>query len=300
MVFLGTTFCSGRNSLLPPATPSSIITAIQINDGIYNHLFLSSDANLTPNNFDGEWNYDTKMNANFDKDLTAGNSGFSVKTTDEVVIRRRELGTVKWIVIYVKEINTSEDFNIHFIDKYARAGVEYEYCVSSFINGIENSYVIQNVYSDFDGYYITDKDCLYGTIYDLDGCDTSRNITAQVLKLLNSKYMSVVSNSSLNCDSGSIIGTFLKIDCDDNSVDRNGGLQYRNDVKDRLVNHKPLILKIYDGRIWMINVTGNISDTQGGHYDIRQISFEWVEIGDVNDMRTLYNYGFSDIDSRWW
>lgn len=300
MVFLGTTFCSGRNSLLPPATPSSIITAIQIFDGTYNQLFLSSDPNLTVNNFDDEWNYDTKMNANFDKDLTAGNSDFSVKITDEVVIRRRELGTTKWTVIYVKQINAVEDFNIHFIDKYTRAGVEYEYCVSSFINGIENSYVIQNVYSDFDGYYITDKDCLYGTIYDVDGCDTSRNMSAQTLELLNSKYMSVVSNSSLNCDSGSITGTFLKIDCDDNSVDRNGGLQYRNDVKDRLANHKPLILKIYDGRIWMINVTGNISDTQGGHYDIRQISFEWVEIGDVNDMRTLYNYGFSDIDSRWW
>ena len=58
------------------------------------------------------------MNANFDKDLTAGNSGFSVKTTDEVVIRRRELGTTKWTVIYVKQINAVEDFNIHFIDKY--------------------------------------------------------------------------------------------------------------------------------------------------------------------------------------
>ena len=300
MVFLGTTFCSGRNSLLPPATPSSVITAIQIFDGTYNQLFLSSNPNLTVNNFDDEWDYDTKMNANFNKDLTAGNSGFSVKTTDEVVIRRRELGTVKWTVIYVKPINAAEDFNIYFIDKYARAGVEYEYCVSSFINGIENSYVIQNVYSDFDGYYITDKDCLYGTIYDIDGCDTSRNMTAQTLELLNSKYMSVVSNSSLNCDSGSINSSFIKINCEDNSVDRNGGLQYRNDVKDRLVNHKPLILKVYDGRIWMINVTGNVSDAQGGHPDIRQISFEWVEIGDINDMRTLYNYGFSDIDSRWW
>lgn len=300
MLFLGTTFCSGRNSLLPPATPSSIITAIQIFDGTYNQLFLSSDPNLTVNNFDDEWNYDTKMNADFDEDLTAGNSGFSVKTTDEVVIRRRELGTVKWTVIYVKPINAVEDFNIHFIDKYARAGVEYEYCVSSFINGIENSYVIQNVYSDFDGYYITDKDCLYGTIYDVDGCDASRNMTAQTLELLNSKYMSVVSKSSLNCDSGSITGTFLKIDCGDNSVDRNGGLKYRNDVKDRLANHKPLILKIHDGRIWMINVTGSPTDTQGGHYDIRQISFEWIEIGDINDMRTLYNYGFSDVDSRWW
>ena len=54
MVFLGTTFCSGRDSLLPPATPSSVITAIQIFDGTYNQLFLSSDPSLTVNNFDDE------------------------------------------------------------------------------------------------------------------------------------------------------------------------------------------------------------------------------------------------------
>lgn len=300
MVFLGTTFCSGRYSLLPPATPSGIITAIQISDGVYNHLFLSSNPDLTVNNFNDEWDYDTKMNANFDNDLEAGNSGFSVKTTDSVVLRRRKLGTIKWTVIYVKEINSVSDFDIHFIDKYASARTDYEYCVSSFINGIENSYVVQNVYSDFDGYYITDKDCLYGTIYDLDGCDTSRNITQQTLELLNSKYMSVVSNSSLNCDSGSISGNFIKIDCENGDVDLSAGLQYRNDFKDRLANHKPLILKVFDGRIWMIRVSGNPTDSQDEHPDVRKISFEWVEIGDINDMKTLYNYGFSDVDSRWW
>lgn len=300
MVFLGTTFCSGRYSLLPPAIPSGIITAVQISDGVYNHLFLSSNPNLTVNNFDDEWDYDTKMNANFDKDLEAGNSGFSVKTTDSVVLRRRKLGATKWTVIYVKEINSASDFDIHFIDKYASARTDYEYSVSSFINGIENSYTIQNVYSDFDGYYITDKDCLYGTIYDLDGCDTSRNITQQTLELLNSKYMSVVSNSSLNCESGSISGTFVKIDCTNDDIDSAASLQYRNDFKDRLANHKPLILKVHDGRIWMIRVTGNPTDSQEGHYDIRKINFDWVEIGDVNDMKTLYNYGFSDVDSRWW
>lgn len=299
MVFLGTTFCSGRNSLLPPATPLKTIISIQIFDGVYNHLFLSSDPNLTSDNYN-EWNYDTKMNATFDRDLTAGNSGFSVKTTDEVVIRRRESGTIPWTVIFVQPINTVDDFNIHFIDKYAKAGVEYEYSCSSFINNIENSYIIENVYSDFDGYYITDKDCLYGTIYNIDGCDTTRNIEAQALNLLNSKYMSVVSNSDLNCDSGSMSGTFVKINCDNNEIDDKGSLQYRNDVKDRLANKKPLILKIHDGRIWMIRVTGGIIDSQDGHPSLRKIAFEWVEIGDFNDMKTLYNYGLSDVDSRWW
>lgn len=295
MIFLNTTFCGGRHALSPLPTKTTPIMAIQIFDGTYNKLFLSSDASLTVNNFDDAWTYDTKVNADFNGNFEAGNVGFSVKTTDNIVIRRREKGTMDWTVIYVSPIKTANDFHVIFNDNYARAGVEYEYSLSSFCNGIENSFIIENVFSDFGGAYVTDKDSIYGTIYDLDGCDTSRNITTQTLELLNSKYMNVVSNSILNSDSGSVTGTFIKMDCTTCEIDRNGGLQYRNDFKNRLANKRPLILKVYDGRIWMIRVTGGIQDKQNGHPDIRQITFEWVEIGDVNDMKTLYLNGFSKM-----
>lgn len=299
MIFLGAAFCGDSNSLLPPATNLANITCIQIFDGTYNQLFVTTDLSSTVNSFDNEWTYTTKMNATFDKNLDAGNSGFSVRNTDHVVIRRRELGQTNWLVVFVKEIHTIKDFDIYFIDKYARSGVEYEYSISSFVNGVENSYVIQNVYSEFNGYYITDKDCLYGTVYDVDGCDTSRQITNQVMELLNSKYMSVVSHSNANCESGSISGSFIKIDTDE-KVNSMNGMTFREQVKDRLVNKKPLILKIDDGRIWMIRATGAVNDIQSGHQDLRKLSFEWTEIGDVNDMKALYRNGFSDVDSRWW
>ena len=121
MVFLGTTFCSGYNSLSsPPIKPSSILS-LQMSDGVYNHLFLSLNENLTYDEI-GTWDYDTKINAPFDENLEGGSSAFTLNTTDTIVIRRRELGKSKWTVIYVKEINTADDFNIHFVDKYARAG----------------------------------------------------------------------------------------------------------------------------------------------------------------------------------
>lgn len=300
MIFLGTTFFSDGNSLSPPTTISTEqLISIQIFDGTYNHLYLSVDTNTSPQNFEDSWTFDTKLNASFDKDFDAGNSGFSLRNTDHVVIRRRELGQIEWVTIYVKEIKAVEDFSIHIIDKYARSGVEYEYSVSSFVNNIENSYIINNVYSEFDGYYITDKDCLYGTIYNIDGCNTTRNVSNQVVGLLNSKYMSVMSNSDINCDSGSVTGAFLKID-ENCEFSREMSLQYRNTFKDRLANKKPLILKIDDGRIWMIKVSGNPTDTMNGHKDLRSITFDWVEIGNINDMKTLYMNGFSDVDSRWW
>lgn len=300
MIFLGNTFFSGENSLYHPAVHIAEITAIQIFDGTYNHVLLSSDSTMTAQNITDEWDYNTKINAGFKGNFEAGNTGFSLRSTDYVAIKRRELGSTQWTVIYTKEIHRVSDFNIAFTDKYARSGVEYQYSLSSYANGIENSFIIDNVYSEFDGYYITDKDCLYGTIYDVDGCDTSKNIANQVLQLLNSKYVSVVSNSDVNYESGSITGSFIQIDETTEELKPNDSLQYRTNFKNRLVNKKPLILKIHDGRIWMIRVTGTPTDSQNGHRDLRSITFEWVEVGDVNDMKSLYENGLSDVDAQWW
>ena len=300
MVFLGTSFFSGENTLYSPVITSGLINSIQIFDGTYNHVYLSSDTSMTVNNLGDEWNFDTKLNASFDNDsFDAGNSGFSLKNTDHVVIRRREVGQMNWMVIHTQEVNTIADFNVHFIDKYARSGVEYEYSVSSFVNGVENSYIINNVYSEFDGYFIADKDYLYGTIYNVDGCNTTRNTSVQTHQILNSKYMHTASNSEENYDSGSISGVFIKIDEDGNSLSTEA-LSYRNSIKDRLMSKKPLILKTYDGRIWMIKPTGKVNDNMDGHPAMRKLTFEWNEVGDVNDLKSLYFNGFSDVGLEWW
>lgn len=300
MIFLGTTFCSGKYSLFPPAVPSISIIAVQIFDGVYNQLFLSTDSSLTINDIN-EWDINTQFNATFDKDFSAGNTDFSLKTTDYILVKRREVNETEWTTIFTKAINSAEDFKIFIKDTYARAGIEYEYCVTSVLNGVESSYSVEKVYSNFDGFFITDQDCIYGTILDVDGCDTSRNISSESQKLFNSKYMTAVSNSESNCDSGSITGTFMKFgECYCGEYDGESSLQFRKDFMNRLASNKPFILKIADGRRWLVKAVGTPTDSKGGDSDIRQISFEWVEIGDVNDMKTLYYSGLSDVDSRWW
>lgn len=300
MVFLGTTFCGGKYTLSPPATPQSTIFTLQIKDGIYNHLFLSTNALIQNGNF--EWDYDTVLNADFNEDFSAGNKEFNLQKTDHIILRRREIGKQNWITLYKKEILTVNDFNIHFVDKYTRANADYEYKVSSYLNGVENTAIIENVYSDFDGIYIVDKDSIYGTIYNLDSCDTNRNIAASVQELLNSQYVRVISCSSSNYESGTASGLFIDYNPSTDYLDKKASLQFREDIKNRLAsaNKKPLVLKIHDGRIWMIKVTGGIKDTNDGHIDLRRVGFDWVEIGDINDMKDLYGWNFIDIESRWW
>lgn len=302
MLFLGTTFCSGKNSLLSSPTPKYEINETTLYEGEYKHLYLSSAYETTSEVLDEtEWNDNTLLHPNFTNgNFDAGNTGFNLSVTEHIAIRRREKGDNNWNTLFIKEVNNINDFSFTYRDTYNRAGAIYEYCISSYLNGVENCYIFDEIESDFSGFYIADKDSIYGTQYNTDGCNTTRNINVQTLELINNQYYHTASNSILNCDSGSISGVFLKLDQDGEELDKKASLRYRNDLKNRLATHKPLILKIDDGRIWLIRVTGNPTDNHGGHRDIREINFEWVEIGDCNDMKTMYNTGLTNVDSRWW
>lgn len=169
----------------------------------------------------------------------------------------------------------------------------------STINGIENSYVIREVCSEFNGIYIIDRDNMYGTIYDIDACNTTRNISASLLNVMNDRYATVYSSGASNFDSGSITASFIKTDAS-HMADPRSGRKYRQDFVDFLCNRKPKILKLEDGRKWLIKVTDMPSDTQNGHPDLRQITFNWAEIGDAESVRDLYYNRLSDVTSEWW
>lgn len=297
MIFLGTTFCSGKYTLSPPTTKNTTLLTIMIKDGKYNHLFVSLNALKEDTVF--EWDESTVMDADFNDSLLAGNKEFNLEKTDHIVISRREVGKKNWVVLYDKEVYGIKDFDIHLVDKYAKAKTNYEYKMSSYLNGVENTTIIENIYSDFGGMYLADKECLYGTIFNLDACDTARQISGNTLELMNSKYANVVSNSETNYDTGTTSGLFVSLENKDYLTLISDGRQ-REDIKNRLSNKKPLILKIHDGRIWMMKVVGEITDSQDGDSDLRRISFNWAEIGDLNSMKDLYGYNFVDVDSRWW
>ena len=124
--------------------------------------------------------------------------------------------------------------------------------------------------------------------------------SSSTLSLYNNRYPCVTNNSISNYEQGSIAGDFIKFDQENLTVDISVGIDYRNNVKDWLFNRKPKILKFYDGRIWLISVSGDISDTTDGHNDLRKIGFDWVEIGNVNNPEDLYDCGLSDVGKEWW
>jgi hypothetical protein len=299
-MFLGTTFFSGKHTLLSPTTNITNFEKTTLLNGIYAHLFLSEKPNLSIENVNDDWGYDTKLNAKFDSNLEAGNIDFSTKNTDTLVIKTREVGSLEWKTIYTVPITKDSDFNFTINYPYSRNMSSNEYMLINTMNGIEHSYVIAECSTNFDGFYIVDKDNIYGTMYNIEPTDTTQNINNSILELLNNTYPTVVTNSDVNYTTGITSGCFLKLNLDTQEVDVGSGVTYRKDIMDWLCNKKAKILKLEDGRIYLIKIHGKPTDINAGHQDLRKITFEWVEIGDVNSSKDLYINNLSDVDVKWW
>ena len=301
MLFLGTTFFGARYTADPSPTLAKDVKDIHIENGTFDQLFVSKNPDLVVEDGYDDWYYDTVLNADFDNNsIDAGNSGFSLKNTDYVAIKCREVGTFDWITIFTKKINTVDDFKIVHNDYFRKSNTNYEYMVVSVCNGIENTYVSKEITSKFDGLYICDKNNIYGTLFNMDTINSTKSVDSKTLKMLNSPYPSIVTNSVANYEEGSASGSFIKFNQDNNTLDIHGGIEYRTQLKDWLNNRKPKILKFHDGRIWLVSIVNTISDSADTNNDIRNISFDWIEIGVSSDMETLYSCGLSDVGREWW
>lgn len=302
MLFLGTTFFSGRNTIDPSSTMAKDINKVSISNGTFSQIYISKNPDISIEKTNDGWDYDTVLKTDYSSGrLDAGNSGFSLLSTDYVVVKCRKIGTFNWTVIYTKEINDVEDFKINIKDYFRQSNSDYEYMIVSVCNGIENSYVTEMVKSIFNGMYVCDKDNLFGTIFNIDSINTETVNLSSVLELANNKYPSISSNSSANYETGNASGVFMQLNEDNEEIDSIASAQYLKSIKNWLNNKKPKILKFYDGRIWLISVSGNIAESAvDTDNDIRKLSFNWIEIGNVESMETLYNFGLSTVGREWW
>lgn len=299
-MFLGTTFFGGRHTFMSPPIDIKNFKSLSISDGTYDHLFLSINPDTKLENINDEWTYETKLNAKFDRDLEGGSVGFSTKNTDTIVIQTREKGELIWKTIFVIPINSNEDFNFIKNYFYSRNLSLNEYKLISQINGIENSSVIVECKTEFDGFFIVDKENVYGTVFNINITDTTQNTNNTTIELYGNKYPSVYTYSDTNYISGTTSGCFIKYNMETCQVDKEGGVKYRENIMKWLCNDKSKILKLEDGRIFLIKVVGKPSDTNDGHIDLRRISFDWVEIGDINNTKELYINNLSDVPQAYW
>lgn len=296
MLFIGRTFCNGRNTLDYTSTDVKNINRAKIQNGIYDDVYASRNIDrgysvVIPS----DWDYDTVLRAKFQNSINAGNIDFILNQLSSIKIKRRVEGTYDWITLFEIPIKNAEDLSFERFDKYGKSKVEYEYSAVPVINDIDGNGKSVKILSEFNGFYITEKEQMFGTILDID-IETQKNRPNTVLNPASRKYAYVVSNGQSNYYGGTSSGVF--IECDDNTHEFKvqEGWKYREQFMEFLQNGKSKILKYDDGRMWIISVTDTPTESTDGHPDKIKTTFNWVETDDCSSGSALFNNNFIDVD----
>lgn len=307
MFICGNNFVGGE--LACALTPVGIenINYVELKNGIYDDLYITKAADFELNNeCPKEWDFDTVLWAKFSGSTNAGNVDWNLESTSHLILKSRTEGNFQWKTIAVKEVNSTEDFVINYPDYFVASGQDVEYALVPVLYGLEGNYASTKVNSKFRKMFLIEGNTVWGTEITTDFCDTTRNIPSSNVELLHSKYPVFVRNTIASYDTGSCKGSFVPLADEEacelayDSKNDYKRIKYQREFMDYISDGIPKILKLPDGRLWLVQITPNPADTANQTYNDREISWSWVEIGDVNSEEDLYYLGFSTIESEWW
>ena len=190
--------------------------------------------------------------------------------------------------------------NFSFVDYFARGrNTKYEYSVNYILkDGTELPYISASVVSSFCGALITDGKTSYHVFLDPKVTSTTRNRQSSIVTTLNGRFPYVFYGSKSNYDTGNFSGTIIKNNGGDD-WDFDNSYKYREDMKDWLTNGEAKIIKMEDGREWLVSLDGNVEEDESEHIDKVGISFDFVQIGDYNNTDDLSANGltaYNDMD----
>lgn len=296
--FVGYNFFSDGNALDSVPTAVDNITTTRLTNAIFDHLNITRNTD-TPfsTTIPTDWDYDTILDADFNGNLNGGNVDFLVEQISAIKIKRRVQGTFNWLTLKTIPINNVEDLTFVFNDFLNGYGITYEYALVPVLNDIEGNYIINSVFSQFNGVFIGDAEQTFKFLYDVQYGTNARNQQVGTFQPLGKQYPVIVANGLLSYESGSVSGTILNDDYEDTGViDPVAIIKKKTIIKDYLTNKKAKLLKDFNGNIWLCMITDNVQVTYrtGSAMGIPQVQFNWVQIGDANSQSDLYNNGVID------
>ena len=213
-------------------------------------------------------------------------------TYDTLRIKRRKLGAFEWTTIREMDVSSYRNSaTMDFYDYYALGRkTKYQYAIAPVYGGVEQNIAITQVESDFNGAVLADLNTNYlvGLDVKVDGIERVRE--SSVITTLSNKYPYVFYGSESNYYTGQFSGTVIKYLGND-QFDFDNSPAYREEMVNWLTNGEPKVLKVWDGRGWIINVTSNVTQNADDHPDKVAIGFSFTEVGDLNSTTDLKNCG---------
>lgn len=294
MMFLGS-FLSDETSLDPTTVVTGETTSIEIENGIFDEVWVDGNTSISPTTVVPDWDYTTVLDAKFNNNILAGNVDFTLAMVSDLVLKKRRVGDYQWTTIASIPITTEEDFNFFFNDIVVASQTKYQYAAVPIINGTEGTYQIIEVDVSFDGAFLIDSEKTYQIVLDLKKENLTRDTHSNIIEPVNSIYPFVNYYSANNYDRFSLSGCFIELNRETCQWETEHGWKYRKEIRDWANNKHAKIVKLYNGEMYMASVVDSISESKDGHDEHIITTMNFVECGDVNSKEDLYYHGFTDF-----
>ena len=290
MIFLGYDFLRDKYCWQPTPTDFTNINNIRIENGIYDHMNITKDVDFDyTTELPGKWNLQTQFDADFNGTITAGNVDYILAQISSIKVKRRVKGTFDWMTLFTVPISKVSDVDFVRYDYIAKNNETYEYAIVPVIGNTEGEYSINSVKSEFYGIFITDNKSSYKFLEGASYSGNERSNQTGIFEPYGSKYPVVIKNGALSYDKGTLTGTVITFDANQ-ELDREGTIERLKAIENFLTEPTGKILKDFNGNIWLVSITDNIPVTYYSEVGMgfAQVSFNWNEIGSATDSGDLY------------
>ena len=290
MIFLGYDFLRDKYCWQPTPTDFTNINNIRIENGIYDHMNITKDVDFDyTTELPGKWNLQTQFDADFNGTITAGNVDYILARISSIKVKRRVKGTFDWITLFTVPISKVSDVDFVRYDYIAKNNETYEYAIVPVIGNTEGEYSINSIKSEFYGIFITDNKSSYKFLEGASYSGNERSNQTGIFEPYGSKYPVVIKNGALSYDKGTLTGTVITFDANQ-ELDREGTIERLKAIENFLTEPTGKILKDFNGNIWLVSITDNIPVTYYSEVGMgfAQVSFNWNEIGSATDSGDLY------------
>jgi hypothetical protein len=271
----------------------------KISNAIYDHFNITKDISATYTNNIPSWDYNTVLDCNFEDNINGGNLNYTLAQITAIRFKRKQTGTNNWIQFADDfPINSLDDLHIIISDCFCASLENYDWALIPILDGIEGNYIIQNVDTNFNGVFLADKNAIYRLFATVSYGSTVANKEIGKLTPIGSKYPIIISNGTIDYDSGSVNGQLLNTAYyQTRIIDRKAIVDYTNNFKKFCNNGKPKILKDWNGNAWLIMITSSPNINYDNNYGmgVTNISFNWDEQGDINNQQSLYKNGIVEV-----
>lgn len=290
MIFLGYDFLRDKYCWQPTPTDFTNINNIRIENGIYDHMNITKDVGFDyTTELPGQWNLQTQFDADFNGTITAGNVDYILAQISSIKVKRRVKGTFDWMTLFTVPINKVSDVDFVRYDYIAKNNETYEYAIVPVIGNTEGEYSINSIKSEFYGIFITDNKSSYKFLEGASYSGNERSNQTGIFEPYGSKYPVVIKNGALSYDKGTLTGTVITFDANQ-ELDREGTIERLKAIENFLTEPTGKILKDFNGNIWLVSIADNIPVTYYSEVGMgfAQVSFNWNEIGSATDSGDLY------------